>query len=158
VPARAHGTFQVAVGGGQHSHVHPKRLSAPDAFEFPLLEHSQQGGLRLHRKLANLVQKDRSAVTAEQADADSLSDAPLRGAGTNRFDAPCHFMPTVLQLDQVTLVDVDVVPLLNRCETEGVRLANCSTTDTVSFAAEEILSIVRILPSPESAWMVDTRK
>ena len=32
----------------------------------------------------------------------------------------------VLQLDEVTLVDVDVVRFLNECETEGVRLANCS--------------------------------
>ena len=33
---------------------------------------------------------------------------------------------SVLQLDEVTLVDVDVVRFLNRCETEGVRLVNCS--------------------------------
>src|SRR6202158_4785041 len=32
----------------------------------------------------------------------------------------------VLQLDEMTLVDVDVVRFLNRCETEGVRLVNCS--------------------------------
>jgi hypothetical protein len=32
----------------------------------------------------------------------------------------------VLQLDEVTLVDVDVVRFLNRCETEGMRLVNCS--------------------------------
>ena len=32
----------------------------------------------------------------------------------------------VLQLDEVMLVDVDVVRCLNRCETEGVRLVNCS--------------------------------
>jgi len=32
----------------------------------------------------------------------------------------------VLQLDEVTLVDVDVVRFLNRCEREGVRLVNCS--------------------------------
>jgi hypothetical protein len=32
----------------------------------------------------------------------------------------------VLQLDEVTLVDVDVVRFLNTCETEGVRLVNCS--------------------------------
>ena len=32
----------------------------------------------------------------------------------------------VLQLDEVTLVDVDVVRFLNRCETEGVRLVSCS--------------------------------
>jgi hypothetical protein len=31
----------------------------------------------------------------------------------------------VLQLDEVTLVDVDVVRFLNRCETEGVQLVNC---------------------------------
>jgi hypothetical protein len=32
----------------------------------------------------------------------------------------------VLQLDEVMLVDVDVVRCLKRCETEGVRLVNCS--------------------------------
>ena len=32
----------------------------------------------------------------------------------------------VLQLDEVTLVDVDVVRFLNKCETEGVRLDDCS--------------------------------
>ena len=32
----------------------------------------------------------------------------------------------VLQLDEVTLVDVDLVRFLNRCETEGVRLVHCS--------------------------------
>jgi 2-desacetyl-2-hydroxyethyl bacteriochlorophyllide A dehydrogenase len=32
----------------------------------------------------------------------------------------------VLRLDDVTLVDVDVVRFLNRCETEGMRLVDCS--------------------------------
>ena len=32
----------------------------------------------------------------------------------------------VLQMDEVMLVDVEVVRFLNRCETEGVRLVNCS--------------------------------
>jgi len=32
----------------------------------------------------------------------------------------------VLRLDEVTLVDVDVVRFLNRCESEGVRIVNCS--------------------------------
>ena len=32
----------------------------------------------------------------------------------------------VLQMDEVTLVDVDVVRFLNRYETKGVRLINCS--------------------------------
>ena len=32
----------------------------------------------------------------------------------------------VLELDEVTLVDMDVVRFLNRCESEGVLLVNCS--------------------------------
>jgi hypothetical protein len=32
----------------------------------------------------------------------------------------------VLQLDEVTLVDVDLVRFLNKCETGGMRLFNCS--------------------------------
>jgi hypothetical protein len=32
----------------------------------------------------------------------------------------------VLQLDEVTLVDVDVVRFLNRCGKEGMRLVDCS--------------------------------
>ena len=32
----------------------------------------------------------------------------------------------MLQLDEVTLVDVGVVRFLNRCETEGMRLVDCS--------------------------------
>ena len=32
----------------------------------------------------------------------------------------------LLELDEVTLVDVDVVRFLNRCESEGVKLVNCS--------------------------------
>ncbi len=32
----------------------------------------------------------------------------------------------VLELDEVTLVDVDAIRFLNRCETEGVRLINCA--------------------------------
>jgi anti-anti-sigma regulatory factor len=32
----------------------------------------------------------------------------------------------VLELDEVTLVDVDAVRFLNKCATEGVRLINCS--------------------------------
>jgi hypothetical protein len=34
-------------------------------------------------------------------------------------------LQTVLQLDQVTLVDVNVVRFLNRCEAEGARLVDC---------------------------------
>jgi hypothetical protein len=37
-----------------------------------------------------------SVVTTEKADADCLSDAPLRDAGTNRFDTPCHSCPGIL--------------------------------------------------------------
>ena len=34
--------------------------------------------------------------------------------------------PPVLQLGEVTLVDVEVVRFLNRCEAQGVRLVDCS--------------------------------
>jgi hypothetical protein len=32
----------------------------------------------------------------------------------------------VLDLDEVTLVDVNAIRFLNRCEMEGMRLVNCS--------------------------------
>ena len=32
----------------------------------------------------------------------------------------------VLDLDEVTLVDVDVVRFFNKCEAQGLRLVNCS--------------------------------
>jgi hypothetical protein len=34
-----------------------------------------------------------SVGTAEKADADSLSETPLRDAGANCLDTPCHFVP-----------------------------------------------------------------
>jgi len=37
-----------------------------------------------------------------------------------------NYPDVALQLEEVTLVDVDVVRFLKRCETEGVQLVNCS--------------------------------
>ena len=48
---------QITVCRRYHSHINLERFSAPDAFELPLLEHSQQRDLCLHRKLADLVEK-----------------------------------------------------------------------------------------------------
>src|SRR6266481_9868280 len=50
------GTSQIAVCRRYHSHIYLERCSAPDALEFPLLEHSQQCDLCLHGELADLVE------------------------------------------------------------------------------------------------------
>ena len=77
------GTSQIAVCRRHHSYIYLERCSAPDAFEFPLLEHSQQGNLRLHGKLADLVEKDRTAARCFKA-----ARAPLQSAGERAFLVP----------------------------------------------------------------------
>ena len=63
-PERAHQHLlaQVAVGGGDHAHVHADGLLAAHAPELALLQHAQQLGLRAQRHLADLVQEDAAAV------------------------------------------------------------------------------------------------
>ena len=82
VPA-ANGGLQVAIRRGDDTNIHRDRLAAPDAFEFPLLKNSQQSDLRLQRKLANLVQKDRSAVGRFKT-----AEAPLQRAGEGALFMP----------------------------------------------------------------------
>src|SRR5262249_53723836 len=50
------------VGGGDEPGVGPHRARAAEPLEFPLLEHAQQLGLNLERRLTDLVEKDRSVV------------------------------------------------------------------------------------------------
>jgi glutathione S-transferase len=64
----------------------------------------------------------RQAPHDRQADRSSSSRNLLEVARQLEASGP----GAVLQLDEVTLVDLDVVRFLNRCETEGVRLVNCS--------------------------------
>ena len=61
VPA-AHVVGQVAVGGGDHAHVHAHGLRAADALELLLLQHAQQLHLRLERQVADLVEEDGAVV------------------------------------------------------------------------------------------------
>src|SRR5262252_4050453 len=55
-------TFQVAVGGSNHPHIDGDLRDAAHAFEFPLLEESQELGLELARQIADLVEEDGSSV------------------------------------------------------------------------------------------------
>ena len=64
--------LQIAVRSDQHAHVDGKRLTAPDAFKLSLLQHAEQGDLHLDGKVANLIQKNGSAVGRFKA-----SNAPL---------------------------------------------------------------------------------
>jgi len=104
-----HGAAQVTIGGGHHSHVDLERFGAADAFELTLLEHSQQGGLSLHRKLGDLVQEEGSALRRFKA-----SGAPLHGAGEGAL-----FVPEQFRSDQ-GVRDRTAVTLMNaradRCE------------------------------------------
>jgi hypothetical protein len=64
LPKRAcrHSSPEVAIGRGDDANVYGNRLAAPDPFEFPLLDHSQQCNLGSHWQLANLVQENCPAV------------------------------------------------------------------------------------------------
>ena len=53
---------QIAVGRGQHVHVHPARRGGADALDFAGFEDAQQLGLDAERQLTDLVEEDRTAV------------------------------------------------------------------------------------------------
>ena len=74
------GTSQITVCRRYHSHIYLERFRAPDAFELPLLKHSQQCDLCLHWKLADLIDKDRAAVGCFKA-----AGAPLQIASERAF-------------------------------------------------------------------------
>src|SRR2546422_2895698 len=74
-PPGAHGLLQVAVGRGDHPHVHADRLVAAHRLELLLLEDAQQLDLRLERELADLVEEDRALVGEREA-----TDVPLNRA------------------------------------------------------------------------------
>src|SRR5258705_8641837 len=84
--ACSHGGFQIAVRGGQHAYVHGNRLTAADPFDFPLLEYSQERNLSLSRKVADLIQKNRSTISQLKS-----SQTPLERAGEGAFFVPEQF-------------------------------------------------------------------
>jgi hypothetical protein len=69
-----------------------------------------------------------SVVTTEKADADSLSDAPLRDTRANRFDAPCHLVPRHSRKTQTWKLTLD-----------GERVG---MTNAASFNPDQNLSFV----------------
>src|ERR1700730_11411314 len=74
------GRIQIAVRGGQHTHVDSDGPVPPDAFKRALLEHSQEHDLWSRRQLADFIQKERSTVGRFEP-----PDSSLDGAGERAF-------------------------------------------------------------------------
>ena len=74
-PAGRHLGLQIAVGGGQHAHVHVDRLARSDALEILFLQHAEQFGLQAQVDFGDFVEQDRAAVGRFEA-ADALRYRP----------------------------------------------------------------------------------
>ena len=61
-PAGGDFVGQIAIGGRNDADVHPDRSAAPEPVELARLQHAQQQHLHFGRELADLVQKQRSAI------------------------------------------------------------------------------------------------
>jgi len=61
-PSLLNRSIQINVGRGDHAHVHATRLRRPDPLELAFLQHAEELGLQLERKVADFVQEDRAAV------------------------------------------------------------------------------------------------
>src|SRR5206468_492051 len=59
-PARRNQLRQVAIGGGQHTHVDVARATLADRLDFAAFQKAQELGLRHTRELADLVQEERA--------------------------------------------------------------------------------------------------
>ena len=64
---RLHLLREVAVGGGDHAHVHLERLGATHPLELALLEYPQQLHLRAGRNLPDFIQEQGAAVRKLEA-------------------------------------------------------------------------------------------
>src|SRR5258707_7944353 len=84
--AFSYGCTQVRVCSRDYSHVYRNCLTAPNSFEFSLLENSQQSNLGLGRQVTYFVQKYRSAISRFKA-----SYSPLHAAGERSFLVPKQF-------------------------------------------------------------------
>ena len=69
-------SFQILVGGCDHAHVDMHGLMAPHAIEIAFGQYAQQPGLQLGRHIADLIQKQSSAV--------GLLEAPRALTGGSR--------------------------------------------------------------------------
>jgi len=84
--AGRHRRRQVAVGRGQHAHLHRNRLAAADTFKCALLQHAQEGHRRLGREVAELVQDDGPAMGRFKT-----PQPPLQRPGEGAFLMPESF-------------------------------------------------------------------
>src|SRR5262245_47889585 len=65
IPAESafrHSGLQIAISGRNYADVYGNRVRAPDALQFTLLQHPQEGDLGFRRDVADLVQKDGPAI------------------------------------------------------------------------------------------------
>jgi hypothetical protein len=53
---------EVSIGCGHHPKIDMKRSRTSQSFEFLLLQHAQELGLKFQRDVTHLVEKERSAV------------------------------------------------------------------------------------------------
>ncbi len=58
---------QIAVGGGQHAHVHGDGRIRTHPLHFALLQGAQQFGLKRQGHLADFIQKQRAAIGLHEA-------------------------------------------------------------------------------------------
>ena len=73
--AGAHARREVAVGGGNHAHIHTQRFRPAHPLKLLLLQHAQELGLEIETHFGNFVEQERPAV------------GPFKGA-TVTFDCP----------------------------------------------------------------------
>ena len=55
-------SFQIRVGRRQHAHVYPHRLGLADRLDLRLLEKAHELRMNLEREIADLIEKERSAI------------------------------------------------------------------------------------------------
>jgi len=77
---------QIAIGGGDHAHIHRHLLLRTDRAHLALFQHAQQLGLQRQRQFRNFIEKQRAAAgVIKQA------LAARRGAGKSAFDMTEQF-------------------------------------------------------------------
>src|SRR5271170_5102496 len=72
-------TSKIAVGRGDHAHIHLDRFASSQSFELPLLKHAQEFQLHLWGHFADLVEEYSTAVSELEA-ADPLLGRARKGA------------------------------------------------------------------------------
>src|SRR4051794_17221736 len=67
------GSFQVAIGSGDHSHIGLNRSASPHTLKFAFLKHPQESNLSFCREFANLIEKDSAFLGQFKAPQATLS-------------------------------------------------------------------------------------